>query len=58
MTVLGVGPRRNSVGSTAVVVCIVELVNGLVMAIREDGRFAFVRIHVVSSMFDQIFLAV
>lgn len=58
MTVLGTRSRRHPVWSTAVVVCIVEFVDGLVMAICEDGRLAVVGIHIGSSMFDQVFLAV
>lgn len=50
MTILGVGSRGNAVGSTAVIVCIVELVDGLVMAIREDSRLAFVGVHIRTPM--------
>lgn len=40
------------------VVCIVEFVDRLVMAVREHGGLALVGIHVGSSVFDQVFLAV
>ena len=36
------------------VVCIVDFVDWLVMAIGEDGRFAFMRVHIVDTMLKRL----
>jgi len=45
---------RNFVRSTTMVVCIVDFVDWLVMAIGEDGRFAFMRVHIVDTMLNRL----
>jgi hypothetical protein len=40
----GIGPRGDFIGSPQMIVCIVELVNRLMVAIRKDCCFAFVRV--------------